>query len=155
MANPNPITAHLTPFPPGVSGNPAGRPRKRQQSEAYEEWLREPLTAERIAKLRVDGIKMKAGATNADVVALAMGNQAIRGNVNAARELREATEGKATQRVELSRGEDVNAPDQLMVVYATAVPGERELPAANNSVIDVTPEEAKAVLDVIAKAGDE
>lgn len=156
MANPNPIVPVEHQFKVGNPGGP-GRPRKRPLSEAYDDWLREPIAKEKLAKLRAEGVSVKAGATNADLVALAQGNQAVRGNTTAAKEMREAVEGKATQRIELSRGEDAATPDQLVVVYATAVPGDRELPApaannaASNPVIDVTPEEAKAVLDVIAK----
>src|SRR5260370_14781781 len=56
--------------------------------------------------LRAKGVGMPLDATNADVVALSMGWQAVGGNVLAAKEVREAVEGKSTQRIELVSHED-------------------------------------------------
>ena len=56
--------------------NVGGRPRLL--GEAYAEWLKKPNPD---------------GSSRAETVALAMGTEAIKGNVRAAREMREATEG--------------------------------------------------------------
>lgn len=75
--NPNSLAnleAHK--FAPGQSGNPSGRPKLL--GESYREWL---------AKLNTNGM------TNAEAVALAMGIEAMKGDVSAAREIRAATEG--------------------------------------------------------------
>jgi hypothetical protein len=126
MSNPNGNPATLQ--PPWGPNNPPpispGRPRKRPLSEAYEDWLREIIPATKVAELRAEGIKLKAGATNADMVALAQGRQAIKGNVNAAKELREAVEGKATQRIELAHADRT---PRFEVVYASPVPGAKTI----------------------------
>jgi Family of unknown function (DUF5681) len=84
-------------FSPGQSGNPGGRPKKRPISERY-------LT---VAELPVDEklrkkLGLPIGATYADAGVVAQYNAMIRGNPSAAREIREAIEGKATHRLELT-----------------------------------------------------
>lgn len=115
--------ANLKPWgPDNPPPRSPGRPRKRPQSEAYEEWLRTEIPPHKVAAFRAEGIILKKGATNADMVAMAMGKEAIKGNVNAAKEMRESVEGKATQRIEMSHA-DGRAPE-FVVMYATPIPGE-------------------------------
>jgi hypothetical protein len=138
MANPHPVDGRANLRPPwGTPGNPPpkspGRPPKRPLSEAYEEWLREPVSPDKIATFRAEGMKLPDGLTNADLVAMAMGKRAVKGDVTAAKELREAVEGKATQRIEMFHGE---GPNEMLVVYATAIPGERELPAVEENILE-------------------
>jgi hypothetical protein len=103
-------------FKPGVSGNPNGRPRKRPISEAYDDLLREPLPEEERRAL-----KLAKGTTWAEAIALSRARHALmRSGVESAREMREAVEGKATQRFELSG--EMNRDAELIVVYASAVP---------------------------------
>ena len=141
MANPNPQTAHLKPFKPGQSGNPAGRPRKRPVSEAYDDWLREPVSKAQIALLRSKGISVPLNATNADIVARAQGNQAIAGNVNAAKELREAVEGKAPQRIEIATPKDREI--KLRIEWGSApIDVEASVPARVERIIQDVVEQA-------------
>src|SRR5882724_10980522 len=67
-------------FQPGVSGNPGGRPRYASISRACRDEL--------------DKVDEKTGLTGAQLIARALVREAGRGNVWAARELREVTEGK-------------------------------------------------------------
>ena len=120
--NPNGNPSSLR--PPWGPGNPPpispGRPRKRPLSEAYEDWLRQAVDRDTIVKLRSKGIRVPTDATNADMVAMSQGREAISGKTNAAREMREAVEGKAMQRIELSRPEDRSV--EFSIVYANAMP---------------------------------
>ncbi len=83
-------------FLPGHSGNPSGRPRKRPLSDRYEAITETPLPEDMRQALR-----LKKGATYGDGVALALARAAIKGKLEAAREMGEGIEGKPTQRVEL------------------------------------------------------
>jgi hypothetical protein len=69
-----------TVFQPGVSGNPGGRPRYASISRACRDEL--------------DKVDEKTGLTGAQLIAQALVREAGRGNVWAAREIREITEGK-------------------------------------------------------------
>lgn len=81
-------TANLKPWPKGVSGNPKGRPRARTLSEAYRAWLSQPS-------------EKSPQRTNADMVAEAIGKQALAGNIGAAQEMADRIEGRPRQSVEL------------------------------------------------------
>lgn len=61
---------------PGEVRNPTGRPKLL--SESYRQWLKAPNDE---------------GVTNAAGLAMAIGKKALKGDVGAARELRQATEG--------------------------------------------------------------
>jgi hypothetical protein len=141
MANPNPIIQTATQFKPGHPGGP-GRPRKRPLSEAYDQLLREPLPKEvQIA------MKLPANSTWADGIAAARARQALStrggGAVFSAREMREATEGKATQRIEVMSPQDQGF--RVEVVFE--MPQGKPLPA---------PEEATdAAIEVVGKTIDD
>ena len=77
-------------FKPGQSGNPGGRPKVL--SSAYRQWL-ETVNA-----------NDPEGRTNAELVARSMGLQSLKGNINAAREMRSATEG---EKFEIKGWEDI------------------------------------------------
>jgi hypothetical protein len=149
--HPNSLANLKPPFgPDNPPPKSPGAPRKRPLTEAYDDWLREPVSPAHLLKLREEGIRVRPGMTNADMVALAQGNQAIRGNTAAAKEMGDRVEGKAMQRIELT-GLPENRQPEFVVVYATAVPGaelspEKLLEAIkkkNTDVIDVTPEPEK------------
>lgn len=68
-------------WPKGVSGNPGGRPAVL--GIAYTAWLEMPYEHDETM-------------TNAQAIAVAQGDAALRGDVAAAREIRQATEGDKT-----------------------------------------------------------
>jgi hypothetical protein len=84
-------------FKPGQSGNPGGRPKKRPITERYALVADLPLPDAIRRQL-----KLEPGATWGDAAALGTFRSAVKGNWGASREIREALEGKSTQRVELT-----------------------------------------------------
>jgi uncharacterized protein DUF5681 len=79
---------HKWRWPKGVSGNPGGEPRGI--SKAYAAWL----------ELACDE---NLSITNAQAIALAMGENAIHGNTFSAKEIRQATEGDKSFNFDLSK----------------------------------------------------
>ncbi len=79
---------NLKPFPKGVSGNPAGRPKKALLSDALRRQLAEA----------VQGAPEK---TIAEHIARALIREAVSGNVQAIREIGDRTEGKPAQAIAL------------------------------------------------------
>lgn len=102
--------ANLKPWPPGVSGNPKGRPpNSLVLSEAYRNKLQEVCPDD------------PDGRTWADVIGEKMVRLALR-SVSAAAELADRVEGKAPQHLEVSRGKDNAPPPQVIVQFGK--PGE-------------------------------
>jgi hypothetical protein len=121
--NPNSLAnleAHQ--FKPGQSGNITGRPKLL--GESYKHWLSEDNGE---------------GITNAEAVARAMGLEAMKGDVGAAREIRSATEGdKFTGDINVTRREknaDEMSDDELATIAvatghtATSGPGTDPTPS--------------------------
>jgi Family of unknown function (DUF5681) len=83
-----------TRFLPGQSGNPTGRPKSKPITDRYREAL-EVLLPEDVRKK----LMLKKGATMGDAIARKMAVRAVNGvrAVDAAREMREAIEGRAPQ----------------------------------------------------------
>src|SRR5262249_33828581 len=76
------------PFPPGVSGNPGGRPKgSGRLSKAFATVLGDPFPDD-------------PSKTYAEAIAEALACQAAAGDVAAAREIADRCEGKPTQRLE-------------------------------------------------------
>lgn len=94
--NSAPKTAHLEIFQwkPGQSGNPSGRPRKKPLTERYEQVLEEALPEK--ARLKLG---LAPGATYGDAIAAGQARKAVMGATEAAKEIREAVEGKSPQAV--------------------------------------------------------
>ena len=76
--------ANLRPWPKGISGNPGGRPRKK------------PLT-EKLEQLVMQEAPNADGQTWADLIAKALLQEAIKGDVRAISELANRIEGKPLQ----------------------------------------------------------
>ena len=87
---------------PGQSGNPAGRPRNII-AEAYQRRMSLPLPDD-VCK----AAHLRKGSTWADLAALAMAKAAVKGRVDAVREITGRLEGKPTQAVDLNANVSVN-----------------------------------------------
>src|SRR5271163_882596 len=72
----------------GQSGNPSGRPKCKTLSNAYRNKLEEAVPND------------PEGRTWAELIAEAQVRDAVRGNVQAAREIADRTEGRARQSIE-------------------------------------------------------
>jgi hypothetical protein len=72
----------------GTSGNPLGRPKSKTLSDAYRYKLEEPVPNDPEKR------------TWAELIAEAQVRDAVRGNVQAAKEIADRTEGKARQAIE-------------------------------------------------------
>lgn len=72
----------------GQSGNPTGRPKSKTLSDAYRKKLEEPVPND------------PEGRTWAELIAEGQVRDAVRGNVQAAREIADRTEGKPRQSIE-------------------------------------------------------
>jgi hypothetical protein len=81
--------ANLKPFKPGQSGNPEGRPKSITLSEAYRKQLAQPVPGD------------KEGRTFAEVIASRVVVAAAMGDVGAAREIADRTEGKPRQALDV------------------------------------------------------
>jgi hypothetical protein len=77
--------ANLVTWQPGQTGNPGGRPKKKPITDRYLRIVETELPDEIRA-----AIDLPRGATFGDAIALAQARQAIKGETNAAREIREA-----------------------------------------------------------------
>ncbi len=81
--------ANLKPFQKGVSGNPNGRPKSLTLSEAFRRQLSQPVPGD------------EQGRTFAEVIALRVCVAAAQGDISAAREIADRTEGKPRQSVDV------------------------------------------------------
>lgn len=131
--------ANLKPWgPDNPPPKSPGRPPKRPQSEANEELLRRAAPMEVVAALR--NLGLPANATNAEVLALCLFREGIKGNVQAIKELRESVEGKAMQRIELTSPEDRGF--EVRVTYAEEVAPRRIIDVVSDA-IETREEESK------------
>jgi|GEM_PF-4850829 len=95
---------NLRPFPPGVSGNPGGRPKRKPVTLALEKMADTPLPKNILTPLKQRGFK---GKTWAEATAFGMYVRAVRGDVQAAHEIADRLEGKAEASLKLSGALDV------------------------------------------------
>jgi hypothetical protein len=89
------------PWKPGESGNLSGRPRRQPVTQEYLKALDDLVTPTLRAQLLRHGIALSKNATMAEAVGKGRVLQAIT-DTQAAKEVREAVEGKAPQRMELT-----------------------------------------------------
>src|SRR3984885_4013620 len=85
----------------GQSGNPSGRPKSKTLSDAYKSKLEEPVAND------------PEGRTWAELIAEAQVRDAVRGNVQAAREIADRTEGRARQAIEFEDKTLANAFERM------------------------------------------
>jgi hypothetical protein len=85
---PNPDVGKPYRWKKGQSGNPSGRPKSKTLSDAYRNKLEEPVPNDPEKR------------TWAELIAEAQVRDAVRGNVQAAREIADRTEGRARQAIE-------------------------------------------------------
>lgn len=78
-------------WPKGFTPNPGGRPKKL--SDAYREWLELPS-------------KENPDITNAQAIAARQGHEAAQGDVTAAKEIRQATEGERSITIDVTKLND-------------------------------------------------
>jgi hypothetical protein len=97
------LSPNLRPFPKGVSGNPGGRPKKKQVTEELERLLAEEAPNGN-------------GQTWATVIAQALLRRASKGDVRAIAELANRIEGKPAQAVAV----DVKAGEGLAAALERA-----------------------------------
>src|ERR1700693_5228337 len=100
---PSPDVGRDTQFKPGQSGNPGGRPKKTPYTNAHR------LIAEMIG---VADLHILPTDTVAECVAKIMALEALKGKVNAAKEIADRTDGTPQQTVEIS-GQDGGAAVQV------------------------------------------
>src|ERR1700683_546374 len=100
----------------GQSGNPSGRPKSKTLSDAYRNKLEEPVPND------------PEGRTWAELIAEAQVRDAVRGNVQAAREIADRTEGRARQAIEFEDTTMANAFERMTTEELEAYARDGTLP---------------------------
>lgn len=101
----------------GQSGNPSGRPKSKTLSAAYRNKLEEPVPND------------PEGRTWAELIAEAQVRDAVRGNVQAAREIADRTEGRARQAIEFEDKTMTQAFERMTIEELEAYARDGALPA--------------------------
>jgi len=101
----------------GQSGNPSGRPKSKTLSDAYRCKLEEPVPND------------PEGRTWAELIAEAQVRDAVRGNVQAAREIADRTEGRARQAIEFEDKTMTQAFERMTIEELEAYARDGTLPA--------------------------
>jgi hypothetical protein len=101
----------------GQSGNPSGRPKSKTLSDAFKNKLEE---------LVPDDLE---GRTWAELIAVALVRDAVRGNVQAAREIADRTEGRARQAIEFEDKTMTQAFERMTMEELEAYARDGTLPA--------------------------
>jgi Family of unknown function (DUF5681) len=101
----------------GMSGNPSGRPKSKTLSDAYRNKLEEPVPNDPEKR------------TWAELIAEAQVRDAVRGNVQAAKEIADRTEGKARQAIEFEDATVTKAFERMTTDELEAYARDGTLPA--------------------------
>lgn len=91
-------------FPKGESGNPEGRPKKTRLTDALREQLKESHPT-------------KPDETIAELIAKRLISEALKGNVQAIKEIGDRTEGKPKQSIDL----DMNVNDWRHIAQTAGI----------------------------------
>jgi len=122
------------PWKPGESSNPNGRPKKRPISDRYNFIVEMPLPK----KLRLE-LGLWKGATYGDALTKRHIDAAIAGDGPAAREVREAIEGKSNQRPETVGSREIT----IHVLYEDPSPKPDKVPHDASSVPNTSQDDEK------------
>jgi hypothetical protein len=133
----------LTPWKPGQSGNPHGRPKKKLLSDAYSVHLNARVPREIAKALGCPENWSWADAIANQVLKKAVGQVSDKDiNFTAITELRESTEGKTPERVAIGQG------NEELTALARAIsdgPIDNDIPDAEfEDVVPETPSEPEA-----------
>jgi hypothetical protein len=90
-------------FMPGQSGNPLGKPKRKPLTDAYAALLDKPIPSDMARQLKLD-----ESTTYAQVIAMSLVREAVKGKVQAAAEVADRVEGKITQ--------PISGPDEGPIV---------------------------------------
>ena len=96
---------------PGQSGNPGGRAKRKPLTDAYAAVLDRTIPPDMARSLH-----LPESATYAEVIAMSLLREAVKGKVNAAAELADRTEGRVAQAVEHS------GPDGGAIQIVSTIP---------------------------------
>lgn len=119
---------NLKPWPKGVSGNPGGRPKRTTLTDA----LRELLAAQ------VPGDP--EGRTHSDAIAEVLVKRALKGDVQAAREIADRTEGRPRQALAIEAADSSGGPGtRLAELLERAQQRAREASTRNNEGVRKRP----------------
>ena len=92
------------PWKPGESGNLSGRPKRKPLTDAYAALLDKPIPPDMARQLKLD-----ESTTYAQVIAMSLVREAVKGKVQAAAEVADRVEGKITQ--------PISGPDEGPIVH--------------------------------------
>ena len=109
------------PWKPGESGNMSGRPKRKPLTDAYAALLDKPIPPDMARQLKLD-----ESTTYAQVIAMSLVREAVKGKVQAAAEVADRVEGKITQPISGPEG--------------------GAIPIANLTPIDFTDEQLAALI---------
>jgi hypothetical protein len=96
-------------FMPGQSGNPLGKPKRKPLTDAYAALLDKPIPPDMARQLKLD-----ESTTYAQVIAMSLVREAVKGKVNAAAEVADRVEGRITQ--------PISGPDEGPIQIITSIP---------------------------------
>lgn len=117
------------------SPNPGGRPKRRPLTSGYQKFLATELPVE-MRRAKDGRVLFPDGTTWLDVVIRALVQKAASGDIRAVKELREAIEGRAGQRLEFFREElPEEPPNELQRAVMELDPVDRNLIVAATSKV--------------------